>query len=235
MAGSLRMRAGRRRLAAVAVAGFVLLFPGAVSAPSQAASGTQAPPFMTAGERTSATTAPPAAPAVETLPASSRSPRSSPASLIPTAVQFANDGRIFVAEKSGLIKVFDSLTDHDADDLRRSPHRHAQLLGPRAPRPRAAPELPGGAVRLRPLHVRPHAGRTVPTWGAPGATVDSCPDPPGDTDNGCVVTGRVSRLTAIGRHDGAGREQVLHRELVPAVPEPLDRRRSRSAATARST
>jgi glucose/arabinose dehydrogenase len=29
----------------------------------------------------------------------------------PTAVQFAPDGRVFVAEKSGLIKVFDDLTD----------------------------------------------------------------------------------------------------------------------------
>src|SRR5215204_2289098 len=29
----------------------------------------------------------------------------------PTALRFSPDGRIFVAEKSGLIKVFDSLTD----------------------------------------------------------------------------------------------------------------------------
>jgi hypothetical protein len=29
----------------------------------------------------------------------------------PTAVRFASDGRVFVAEKSGLIKVFDDLTD----------------------------------------------------------------------------------------------------------------------------
>src|SRR5262245_29864762 len=29
----------------------------------------------------------------------------------PTAVRFAADGRVFVAEKSGIIKVFDSLTD----------------------------------------------------------------------------------------------------------------------------
>jgi hypothetical protein len=29
----------------------------------------------------------------------------------PTVVRFASDGRVFVAEKSGLIKVFDSLSD----------------------------------------------------------------------------------------------------------------------------
>ena len=32
----------------------------------------------------------------------------------PTAVRFSNDGRVFVAEKRGVIKVFDSLTDTDA-------------------------------------------------------------------------------------------------------------------------
>ena len=30
---------------------------------------------------------------------------------LPTAVRFAADGRIFVAEKSGIVKVFDNLTD----------------------------------------------------------------------------------------------------------------------------
>jgi hypothetical protein len=33
----------------------------------------------------------------------------------PTAVRFAADGRVFVAEKRGVIKVFDSLTDTTAD------------------------------------------------------------------------------------------------------------------------
>jgi hypothetical protein len=33
----------------------------------------------------------------------------------PTAVRFADDGRVFVAEKRGVIKVFDSLTDTSAD------------------------------------------------------------------------------------------------------------------------
>ena len=33
----------------------------------------------------------------------------------PTAVRFADDGRVFVAEKRGVIKVFDSLTDTSPD------------------------------------------------------------------------------------------------------------------------
>ena len=35
----------------------------------------------------------------------------------PVAMRFASDGRIFVAEKSGLIKVFDNLADPTADDV----------------------------------------------------------------------------------------------------------------------
>ena len=33
----------------------------------------------------------------------------------PTAIRFASDGRVFVAEKSGVIKVFDGLTDTTPD------------------------------------------------------------------------------------------------------------------------
>ena len=53
---------------------------------------------------------------------------------------------------------------------------------------------------------------TFPRWA------DSCPTPPGATADGCVVSGRLSRLDAARRRDAAD-----HR-LVPAVPEPLDRR-----------
>ena len=35
----------------------------------------------------------------------------------PTVVRFASDGRVFVAEKDGRVKVFDSLTDTTADLL----------------------------------------------------------------------------------------------------------------------
>ena len=45
----------------------------------------------------------------------------------PTAVRFSPDGRIFVAEKSGIIKVFDSLSDSTATvfaDLRTNVHNY---------------------------------------------------------------------------------------------------------------
>ena len=62
----------------------------------------------------------------------------------PTVVRFAPDGRVFVAEKSGVIKVFDSLTDPTPDvfaDLERNVHNFWDrgLLGhgarPRTSRP----------------------------------------------------------------------------------------------------
>ena len=60
----------------------------------------------------------------------------------PTVVRFAVDGRVFVAEKSGLIKVFDSLTDPTPTvfaDLRTNVHNFWDrgLLGMAL-----APELP---------------------------------------------------------------------------------------------
>ncbi|WP_143343012.1 PQQ-dependent sugar dehydrogenase, partial [Crossiella equi] len=119
----------------------------------------------------------------------------------PTAVRFAADGRVFVAEKAGIVKVFDGLADPTPTvfaDLRTQVHDYWDrgLLGlalhPRFP---AVPHvyvaytydaLPGG---------------TAPAWG------DTCPDPPGATVDGCVVQGRVSRLVVSGQV--AGPEQIV--------------------------
>ena len=49
----------------------------------------------------------------------------------PMTVQFSQDGRVFVAEKSGIIKVYDGLGDETPTRLRRPAHRGPQLLGPR--------------------------------------------------------------------------------------------------------
>jgi glucose/arabinose dehydrogenase len=110
----------------------------------------------------------------------------------PTAIRFSPDGRVFIAEKSGLILVFDSLTDTVPKvfaDLRTDVYDawDRGLLGlaldPGFPsRPYvyvlyARDALPGG---------------TSPHWN------DSCPTPPGGTEDGCVVTGRLARLTASG-------------------------------------
>ena len=61
----------------------------------------------------------------------------------PISMRFAPDGRVFVAEKSGLIKVFDSLTDTTPTVFADLRDRGRRLLGPRPARHGARPELPG--------------------------------------------------------------------------------------------
>jgi glucose/arabinose dehydrogenase len=125
----------------------------------------------------------------------------------PTVVKFASDGRVFVAEKSGLVKVFDSLSDPSATtfvDLRTKVHNFWDrgLLGMVL-----HPDFPA-TPNVYVLYAHDAAiGGTAPRWGTAGATSDPCPTPPGPTDNGCVVSARLSKLTASG--NTATGEQVL--------------------------
>ena len=65
-------------------------------------------------------------------------------------------------------------------------------------------------------------GGTAPTWGTAGVTSDGCPDPPGSTAEGCVVSGRVSRLEAAG-NVMTGVERVLVHDWFQQFPSTLDR------------
>jgi glucose/arabinose dehydrogenase len=56
-----------------------------------------------------------------------------------------------------------------------------------------------------------------PRWGAPGVDSDPCPTPPGPTADGCVVSGRLSRLTASG-NQMSGPEQVLIEDWCQQYP-----------------
>jgi len=135
----------------------------------------------------------------------------------PTAIQFASDGRIFVAEKSGVIKVFDSLADTTPTvfaDLRTKVHNYWDrgLLGLAL-----HPNFPATPfVYVLYTHDAPIGG-TAPVWGTPGATTDTCPDPPGGTTDGCVVSGRLSRLQASG-NVMTGTEQVLIEDWFQQFP-----------------
>jgi glucose/arabinose dehydrogenase len=60
-------------------------------------------------------------------------------------------------------------------------------------------------------------GGTAPRWGAAGATSDPCPTPPGPTSDGCVVSGRLSRLQAAG-NVMTGSEQVLIEDWCQQYP-----------------
>lgn len=116
----------------------------------------------------------------------------------PTNVEFAADGRVFVAEKSGLIKVFDSLEDTTATvyaDLRTQVHNFWDrgLLGMAL-----HPDFPDDP-RIYVLYSHDAVpGGVAPRWGTAGATADSCPTPPGATGDGCLITGRLSVLTPTG-------------------------------------
>ncbi|HEY9377223.1 MAG TPA: PQQ-dependent sugar dehydrogenase [Jiangellaceae bacterium] len=135
----------------------------------------------------------------------------------PTAVRFASDGRVFVAEKSGLIKVFDNLTDTTPTvfaDLRTQVHNFWDrgLLG-LALHP-AFPANPWVYV----LYTHDAAiGGTAPRWGSVGGTSDGCPTPPGATADGCVVSGRLSRLQASG-NVMIGSEDVLIEDWCQQYP-----------------
>ncbi len=116
---------------------------------------------------------------------------------LPTAVRFSPDGRVFVAEKSGLLKVFDDLSDEKPEvfaDLRLQVNDYFDrgLLGLALD--------PGFPVEPYVYVLYTHdaeIGGTAPLWGtAEGG--DGCPTPPGGFVDGCVASGRLSRLTAGG-------------------------------------
>jgi glucose/arabinose dehydrogenase len=126
----------------------------------------------------------------------------------PTAVRFASDGRVFVAEKSGLIKVFDNLSDTTPTvfvDLRTQVHNFWDrgLLGLAL-----APGFPTDPFVYVLYTHDAVIGGVAPRWGSVGGTSDGCATPPGATADGCVVSGRLSRLQASG-NVAVGAEQVL--------------------------
>ncbi len=137
----------------------------------------------------------------------------------PTAVRFAPDGRVFVAEKRGVIKVFDSLTDTTPDvfaDLNVNVHNFWDrgLLG-MALDP-GFPAEPYVYVLYTYDHVL-GSSAAAPRWGTPGVYSDPCPTPPGATADGCVVSGRLSRLQASG-NTSTGPEQVLIEDWCQQYP-----------------
>jgi glucose/arabinose dehydrogenase len=108
----------------------------------------------------------------------------------PTAIRFARNGHVFVAEKRGLVFEYDDIVNgpviaHPVIDIRNEVHDFWDrgLLGlavhPNYP---ATPE-----IYLLYAHDA-FADGTGPRWG------DQCPDPPGATAHGCVVYGRLSRV-----------------------------------------
>jgi glucose/arabinose dehydrogenase len=127
---------------------------------------------------------------------------------LPTALAFASDGRVFVGEKSGLIKVFDSLSDPSPmvfADLRPQVHNHIDrgLLGLTLD-----PEFPTRPYVYVLYTYDAEPGGVHPRWGTDTSTSDDCPNPPGATIDGCVVQARLARLP-MNAGGTADAEQVL--------------------------
>ena len=121
----------------------------------------------------------------------------------PMDVEVAPGGRVFVAEKSGYIRTFDSLSDstaHTFADLRTQVHNFsnrgllALAVDPEYP---AQPYIYVHYVLDAPI------GGTPPTWGTANATNDSC-----FSEGDCLASVRVSKLRVEGE-DVSGPEQVL--------------------------
>ena len=116
----------------------------------------------------------------------------------PTAVAFSPDGRVFVAEKSGLIKVFSNLNDTTPTifaDLSTNVYNFFDrgLLGLEL-----HPNFPGQPYVYALYTFDGDIGGSAPKWGTPGVLSDPCPDPPGATPDGCPAAARLSKLTASG-------------------------------------
>ena len=135
----------------------------------------------------------------------------------PTAVRFASDGRIFVAEKGGRIKVFDNLSDTSPDifaDLNVNVYNFWDrgLLGLAL-----HPQFPATPYVYVLYSYDAEIGMPAPKYGTPGVYSDPCPTPPGATADGCVVGGRLSRLQASGNFM-TGTEQVFIEDWCQQYP-----------------
>jgi glucose/arabinose dehydrogenase/PKD repeat protein len=135
----------------------------------------------------------------------------------PTVVRFSPDGRVFVAEKRGVIKVFDDLSDPTPTvfaDLNVNVYNFWDrgLLGMAL-----APNFPTDPYVYVLYTYDAAIGGAAPRWGTPGVYSDPCPTPPGATGDGCVVSGRLSRLQASG-NVMTGPEQVLVEDWCQQYP-----------------
>ena len=108
---------------------------------------------------------------------------------------------MFVAEKNGLIKVYDSLTDTLPDifaDLRTNVHNFwdrgllGMTLHPNFP------TIP--YVYVLYAYDKDPNNPQIPRWGTPGATSDPCPTPPGATGDGCVISGETFSAASVGQY-----------------------------------
>jgi len=131
----------------------------------------------------------------------------------PTAIEFASDGRIFIAEKRGIIKEFDNFSDTSATivaDLRTAVHNYWDrgLLGLALD-----PQFPTRPYLYVLYTYDAPIGSTAPVWGSVGGDSDSGPD---TTGNAPAVSARLSKLTISGNTMTS--EQILINDWAQQYP-----------------
>jgi glucose/arabinose dehydrogenase len=129
----------------------------------------------------------------------------------PMNIEFAPDGRIFVAEKAGRIKVFDSVADTTPTlfaDLSANVHNQNDrgLLGLAL-----HPDFPTQPYVYVLYTYDAPPGQVAPVWN------DNCSAVGGANGGRCIVTGRLSRLQASG-DAMIGTEQVLLHDWCQQYP-----------------
>ena len=112
----------------------------------------------------------------------------------PMDVEIAPNGRVFVAERSGIVKTYTNITDTTATvaaDLRTQVHNFsARGLISLA----VDPAFPANPYIYAYYNLDAKIGGTPPLYGTAGATNDSCAKAPGGKDENCIAAVRVSRL-----------------------------------------
>ena len=111
----------------------------------------------------------------------------------PASIEFSPDGRVFVGQLNGVIQVYDSVDDPTPSvyaDLTDNVLTHTDrgLLGMVLD-----PQFTTGRPYIYVTYTYDAAiGGTAPRWN------DFCPDPPGAEGDGCIASGRLSKILPDG-------------------------------------
>jgi glucose/arabinose dehydrogenase len=120
----------------------------------------------------------------------------------PTDFQFSPDGRLFVAEKVGQVKIFAGLNVPNPDFILSLDAEVNSYMDRGLMSLALAPDFPASPYLYLLYTYDAPPGQVAPVWD------DTCPDPPGGLTNGCVVRGRLTRVQVDG-DAMSGIEQVL--------------------------
>ncbi len=124
---------------------------------------------------------------------------------LPTAMAFSPDGKVYVAQKSGLVKVYPSASSNNGTTFINLASRvydnyDRGLLG-LAVDPRLGNGTGHDFVYVLYAKDAP-PGQNPPVWN------DNCPSTPGAHTDGCVVSGTLSRIP-VNANGTAGSEQIM--------------------------